>query len=101
MRPPGLLEGLALEGLALDGAALDGAALEGGTLEGAALEGLALDGSTLVGWSPRMRAGRGSTALGPAAPDGSVPGVAATVGVVCSCVGTCVGISTPSNCSMG
>jgi hypothetical protein len=71
--------------------------VEGLALEGAALEGLTLDGSTFVGSSLKTPAGRGSTAVGPAAPDGSVPGVSESVGVVCSCVG----ISTPSNCSIG
>ena len=90
-RPPGLLEGLALEGLALDGAALDG----GGTLEGAALEGLALDGSTLWGGRPECRRGevrrpsdRRRMVRFP---------VLRRLWGWCSCVG----ISTPSNCSMG
>ena len=88
------LEGLTLEGFTLEGCALEGAALEGATLEGAALERLAPARRSRAAPGPTMGTALKfvSVTVGEAASRGS-----ASAGVVRSRVG----ISTPSNCSIG
>src|SRR3712207_6103677 len=95
-RLSGPLEGGALEGLTLEGLAVEGLAVEGATLDGPALEGTALGSRTRLPASG-ARLGKRSVVAGAASGGESSDGTPVSSGVVRSSVG----ISTPSNCSLG